>query len=544
MHAFRLAVCSALLLATPVLGQDSKTPKQDPKAPKQDAPPKKDTGNQDKLALTKLGPSKLIPGLCLVKYPVTTRSPECQAFFDQGLGYYYSYVWIEAARSFETATRFDPDCAMAWWGLSKSIEKWGKGQQAEALKKAKELLPKASHRETLLINSRLAEKGMLDNIKPENRKKEAAKYLDELLTLYDDDQEGWFARAQLAEGPNANVPYYKALLRVNPLHPGAHHELVHYYEGIRRPALGWPHAIGYMQSSPGIPHAFHMQAHLGTRIGKWDKTTDWSSHAIELQQAYHKEMNVTPADDWQYSHHLETLMLALIHAGRFKEAHVVKAECERCKYTQNMPWYRMHLAEHDWDAALKITGQFKNDKVTTAYLRALVYLAKGEIERAAPEVNVLAEAYPSKKNDRELELRLWETQGILQCAHGAADGGLKLLQKAVDKTKDDYRHHAWGGGAYYMESWGVAALKANRLAIAEEAFLESLAHDSGSIKGALGMQVLCERQGRTEEAVRFAELAHRSWRKADPGRLEAELHDLRGLYQTGPTKTLEHGASQ
>src|SRR5262245_20133504 len=43
-------------------------------------PPKTD---QNKLPLSKLAPSKIIPNLCLVKYGVTTSSPECQAFFDQ-----------------------------------------------------------------------------------------------------------------------------------------------------------------------------------------------------------------------------------------------------------------------------------------------------------------------------------------------------------------------------------------------------------------------------------------------------------------------------
>src|SRR6185436_14722800 len=114
-------------------------------------------------------------------------------FFDQGLGYFYSYVWMEAARSFETALKHDPDCAMAWLGLNRAMEKWPRPQHTEALKKAKELLPKASHRETLLINARLAEKGMIDGVKPENRKKDAVKYLDELLTIYDDDEEAWFA---------------------------------------------------------------------------------------------------------------------------------------------------------------------------------------------------------------------------------------------------------------------------------------------------------------------------------------------------------------
>ena len=68
-----------------------------------------------------------------------------------------------------------------------------------------------------------------------------------------------------------------------------------------------------------------------------------------------------------------------------------------------------------------------------------------------------------------------------------------------------------------MEYWGIGALRANRLADAEEAFQEALAHDAGSVRGALGMMVVCERQGRTEEMNRFAELAQRCWRKADGG---------------------------
>src|SRR4051794_26303669 len=79
-----------------------------------------------KMPHTELLPARVVPTLCLLKYRVSTSSPECQVLFDQGLGYFYSYVWIEAARSFETATQRDPDCAMAWWGLSRAIESWHK----------------------------------------------------------------------------------------------------------------------------------------------------------------------------------------------------------------------------------------------------------------------------------------------------------------------------------------------------------------------------------------------------------------------------------
>jgi Tfp pilus assembly protein PilF len=522
MKRFLQFLCLMILVSLAISPGFAQTKKAEEKKP--DA--QKNEG--DRLPHTKLMAAKQIPNLCAVKYRVSTATPECQAFFDQGLSYYYSYVWMEAARSFETAVKHDPNCALAWWGLSKACEKWGKAPYAPPLKKAQELIGQANEREQRLIKARLQEKGLIEGIKVENRRKEAVKTLDELLTLHDDDEEGWFARAQAADGPNAHVPFYKALLRINPLHPGAHHELVHHYENIRRPVLGWPHAEGYVQSSPGIPHAMHMQAHLAMRIGKWDKTTDRSAHAIELQEAYHKLMNVRPNEDWQFSHHLETLMQALIHDGRFKEAHVIREKCENYKYTQRVHWFRLALAERDWDEALKQANSNPKDKVTTSYLRALAYLNKGDCERARPEVNVLQESYLTNRTNKELEIRLWTAQGLLLCATGGGDGGVKLLAKTVDKTKNDYGKHAWGHGAYYMETWGLGALRANRLDVAEEAFLEALAHDAGSVRGALGMFVLCERQNRTEEANRFAELAQRCWRKADPGLIQAELEYLRG----------------
>src|SRR5215510_3968827 len=49
---------------------------------------------------------------------VTTTSLEAQAFYDQGLNYLSSYVWIEAARSFYQALRLDPNLAAAYLGLS------------------------------------------------------------------------------------------------------------------------------------------------------------------------------------------------------------------------------------------------------------------------------------------------------------------------------------------------------------------------------------------------------------------------------------------
>src|SRR5882724_5859725 len=123
MHA-RLGLPSLLLAVALMIfpgavsaQQAEPSPPAKTPADKKGAEVKSPEKDGDKLPLTKLKPAKVLPNLCLLKYRVTTSSPECQALVDQGLGFFYSYVWMEAARSFETAVRLDPQCGMAWWGL-------------------------------------------------------------------------------------------------------------------------------------------------------------------------------------------------------------------------------------------------------------------------------------------------------------------------------------------------------------------------------------------------------------------------------------------
>lgn len=513
----------------------------------------------ERLRLSMLTPAKPMFDACVYRYAVSTTSAECQAYVNQALGMYYSYVWIEAVRAAETALSYDPDCAYAWLILHRAFEKGGFGGKPRAnqfasvlgamtvprypewatkapidyaLEMARKLMPKASHREQLLIQSRLEEKGMWPGVGPDQRKKKAQQTLDELLTLHDDDEEGWFWRAQLAagDGPNAAVPFYKALLRVDPLHPGANHEFVHHFENIRRPALGWPFAEGYIKSSPGVPHAYHMQAHLGMRIGKWGSTTDWSARAVELEIEYHKYQGVTPGEDHQFNHHMQTLTRSLVHDGRFAELKEIKKQAEGYKYTFRPEWFRMAVLEHDWAEAQKLVDQFRRgNKAEGAYYGALLALEKGDTSQAGREVDTLRQQPGGRRGDRANEKRLWEVQGRYLCQKGEGEAGLKLLRKLVDAQKNDYGEHAWGSGATGMEGWGVGALEAGNAAEAEEAFQEALAHDAGSARSALGLWAMCERLGRTEEAERYLKLAHRLWTRAASQDFETQKDQMAKL---------------
>jgi tetratricopeptide (TPR) repeat protein len=491
----------------------------------------KPTTAGDKMPMSGLAAAKLQLGLCVYSYRITTQSEECQQFFDQGLGYLYSYVWMEAARNFETATLKDPECAMAWWGLSRALERWAKGgdNATKALKKADELKSQVSDREQMLIQARMFERGLVSTANTlDARRKETIASLDKLLALYDDDEEAWVARALAAcdgkmfGGTDSSLPFYKALLRINPLHPLANHEMVHYYETAQRPALGWIASENYIKSSPGIPHPYHMQSHLATRLGRWDKSSGSSTRAVEIQREYHRTMHIKPSEDSQYSHHLEILLVSLTHDGRFAEAEKIRKEMESAGYKTYPAWFRYHYARGDWDGARKIAELLrKTDKRASSYYQALLALGVDDLSTAEAEIAILEEEHRSKRADKQLQFRLWETRGALLCRHGVVEEGLKLLKRCVDQTMNDYKHHAWGNGAYYMECWGLEALRGGRLDVAEEAFLEALAHDTGSVRAALGLQAISESQGRSSEASRYAELAERFWKHANPDDFDA-----------------------
>jgi len=60
----------------------------------------------------------LFQGLGTHTRKITTRSPEAQSYFDQGLAFLFGFNHDEAIRSFRQAAAIDTSCAMAWWGVS------------------------------------------------------------------------------------------------------------------------------------------------------------------------------------------------------------------------------------------------------------------------------------------------------------------------------------------------------------------------------------------------------------------------------------------
>jgi hypothetical protein len=66
-------------------------------------------------------PSVLMPGLGQHHHTISTKNPEAQRFFDQGLTLVFGFNHEEAARSFRRASELDPQSAMAFWGIALAL---------------------------------------------------------------------------------------------------------------------------------------------------------------------------------------------------------------------------------------------------------------------------------------------------------------------------------------------------------------------------------------------------------------------------------------
>jgi len=151
-------------------------------------------------------PTVLQEGIGKISQKVTTRFLEAQAFYDQGLAYIESYVFLEAARSFHQALRIDPDCAMAWMGLARAEEGLERHAAARsAIGKAQSLSGPATEREKRFIALRAEQMAAVSAPTPEeehHRHDAYKKSLDQALAAFPDDAELWILRGNAEEpGP-------------------------------------------------------------------------------------------------------------------------------------------------------------------------------------------------------------------------------------------------------------------------------------------------------------------------------------------------------
>ena len=80
---------------------------------------KPDKGHSAHGAAFDIGPRQkpwVMEGIGVAPFPITTKNPEVQKWFNQGNALMHSFWYYEAERSFRWCLKLEPDNAMAYWG--------------------------------------------------------------------------------------------------------------------------------------------------------------------------------------------------------------------------------------------------------------------------------------------------------------------------------------------------------------------------------------------------------------------------------------------
>ena len=62
----------------------------------------------------------VIDGIGIAHFPISTKNPEVQKWFDQGNELLHSFWYYEAERSFRWCLKLEPENAMVYWGLARA----------------------------------------------------------------------------------------------------------------------------------------------------------------------------------------------------------------------------------------------------------------------------------------------------------------------------------------------------------------------------------------------------------------------------------------
>jgi len=495
-------------------------------------------------------PIAVKPGVGQLSDPVTTKSPEAQALYNQGVAYLHSYVWIEAARSFHQALRHDPKLAMAHIGLARTYLNLDNQAEARAqVAKAQALAEGISPREQRRIEIMARQ---LDAISaPRDREKLLAyrSFLDQALTDFPKDPEIWTLRGNAEEataygrgqrGGVRSIAFYHGALAVEPKHWGANHYLIHSYEYIGQVEDALKHGLIYVNAAPSIPHAHHMYGHDLRRVGRTDEAIERFLRADALERAYYRDEQIDAKYDWHHTHNLSLLATAYQYQGKLKltEEMLLKATATP-GISEYAEFFHKDYAEYlvnrrRYPEALEAARKLTQSKYALA--RSVGHVLAG---------NALLGINPKDMKAAEAELASAEAQAKLAGDRGFVQPYIEALRaelllregkqaEASRIFKDVQRTiraipgpDAWMQAIYRLELIARIARENGDWELAEYTAKQMLDHDPHYGGSQFAMGLVEEHKGNHAAARQWMAKAKAAWAAADPGFLDPKLEELK-----------------
>jgi tetratricopeptide (TPR) repeat protein len=513
-----------------------------------------------------LPPAVKIAGLGQSHIAITTKSPEAQQWFDQGLNLLHSFWDYEAMRSFEQAIRLDPDCALCHWGLYRALSFGNREKSAKAeLAKAKDLMDKASEHERFYILAAANEQDDHDK-----GKENSTAYRDEMQKLIDKYPDDVEAKLFLIDGglkwgykpdgdPQPDTIYVQTMLRdilhADPRNAAANHYYIHAVESGRHPEWALESANLLGQLAPASSHMVHMPGHIYFRVGDYEKARQVFLMALKVDDEYMQREHVSPKDDWNYAHNISYLISACAEEGRLQEAQALLARLKGLSDnpdgSNNPPFYifqiaatsaRLNLRFAEWqlvidnplsfgvaDSDLNAFALAYRDGLV-AYARGMQAIESGDLQgadRASEQLDALlwrtSQAQASDKEKgmqrsvgRILKVASLELGGNIASSRDRFEQARDLLEEAVKSERD----LGYAEPPLYSrpaeESLGYASIRAGHYDDARQAFQQVLEERPESGFGLYGIALAYEKEGNPQKAASAYRAFLDAWKNADP----------------------------
>ena len=480
----------------------------------------------------------------------TSCNETAQRRFDRGMRYQHSF-WYRASKDiFEDVLKADPDCAIAYWGIAKSLllNPFGvppAGNLAEglaAIQKGKAIGAKTP-REREFIEALGAFYTDYDKIDHRTRVQAYLKAMAAVAQHYpqDDEAQIYYALALDVAASPADKTYSNQLkaaailediFKRQPQHPGVAHYLIHSYDYPPIAEKGLDAATRYSKIAPTAPHAQHMPSHIFTRVGYWKESIAANAGSVRAAKA-----------DKEYGdqlHGQDYMVYAYLQLAQDKNARAVIDEMAAgTAVNPDLPGASFALAASparyamergDWSgaAALEVRpSKFPHVMAITHFARAVGAARAGKADAATADIAKLAEL---RDKLREAKDAYWAEQVDIQWqtanawllyAQGKYDEALAAMAAAAAaEDKTEKAPVTPGPIVPARELYGAMLLGRGNAKDALAAFEATLKKEPHRLGATLGAAKTAEQLGDAAKARQYYAAAVALGESAEPVRPE------------------------
>ncbi len=462
----------------------------------------------------------LLPGMGDVPFKATTKSPEAQAFINQGVGQLHSFFYFEAERSFRQAAMLDPDCAMAYWGMAMANvnnAKRARGFVKEARKRA----AKVDRREQLYIEA--LEAFYAPGAAEKTRRQGMVTGLEKIVQDFPDDRDAvaWLAMVAWQNGDKDGIGSRQAVdflidrvLEAEPMHPGAHHYRIHLWDHVNATRALRSAAL-FAKSAPGIAHAWHMPGHTYTDLKRYADAAYQQEGSARVDHAYMTRERVMPFEIHNYAHNNQWLCTSDSHVGKVRDAvavarNLVEQPRDPQKNGPNdggsaqrsgrIRWVELLVRYELWDALIAADASGALDwsnvpieRKEKAHALGLAYASRNDQAKLARQISALKTiAAEQSKDAKDAAAATKETNSALAELEGRA----ALARGDVGPAFEHFARASSMRG----ESLARAHLAARNFGFAEAAARKAVDQNSGQLPQLAALVEVLHAVGKDKEA--------------------------------------------